>query len=91
MPHLLSDKQKQERVRQVKLLLQKLMAQQHRVWHNIVILDKLWFDLTTEHEFIWLTDTEKHSWKGEIDDSVKKTDTYNYLESTRVSRNKWSS
>jgi hypothetical protein len=31
----------------------------HRAWRDIVILDELWFYLTTDHEFIWLPQGEK--------------------------------
>jgi hypothetical protein len=35
-------------------LLCMLERQQLRSWHEIVILDELWFYLKTDHEFIWL-------------------------------------
>jgi hypothetical protein len=40
-------------------LLRKLVAQQQRVWHDIVTFDESWFYLTIYHEFIWLPETEQ--------------------------------
>jgi hypothetical protein len=38
-----------------------LEVQHDRAWHDIVTLDKSWFDLSTDHEFLWLPQSEKVS------------------------------
>jgi hypothetical protein len=38
--------------------MKMLQAQQTRSWHDIVTLDESWFDLSTDHERIWLAPEE---------------------------------
>jgi hypothetical protein len=59
VPHALSDAQKGERVNWSRGLLRVLEVQRDRTWHGIVTLDKSWFYLSTDYEFVWLPRGEK--------------------------------
>jgi hypothetical protein len=58
IPHVLTQEQKLNQVRDSQVLLKMLQAQQRRSWHDIVTLDDLWFYLNTDHERIWLAPGE---------------------------------
>jgi hypothetical protein len=53
VPHTGSDAQNGERVNLSPQLLRMLEVQHDQAWHGIVILDKSWFYLSTDYEFVW--------------------------------------
>jgi hypothetical protein len=59
VPHALSDAQKGERLNLSRRLLRMLEVQRNRAWHDVVTLDKSWFCLSTDYEFVWLPRNEK--------------------------------
>jgi hypothetical protein len=59
VPHVLSDAQNSERVNLSKRLLRILETHRDRAWHDMVTLDKSWFYLSRDYEFLWLLRDEK--------------------------------
>jgi hypothetical protein len=66
VPHLLTAEQKQIRVQMAIELLQVLLVQSTRQWHDIVTLDESWIYLLSEHDLMWtalgeiVVDMERH-------------------------------
>jgi hypothetical protein len=52
-PPLLAGEQKQIRVQMAIELLQVLLLQSTREWHDIVTLDESWIYLSSEHDLMW--------------------------------------
>jgi hypothetical protein len=67
LPHALSDAQNDERVHLSRTPVRMLEVQRNRAWHDIVTLDKSWFYLSTDYEFVWplrdekVTEREQHT------------------------------
>jgi hypothetical protein len=53
VPHVLKAEQKQIRVQMAIELLQILLVQSTRQWHDIVTLDESWIYLFSEHDLMW--------------------------------------
>jgi hypothetical protein len=52
-PHFLTAEQKQIRVLMAIELLQVLLVQSTRQWHDIVTLDEPWIYFFSEHDLMW--------------------------------------
>jgi hypothetical protein len=67
VPHFLTAEQKQIPVQAVIRLLQVLLVESMRQWHKIVVLDKSWIYLFSEHDLMWtapgeiVVDREQHT------------------------------
>jgi hypothetical protein len=51
----LTDTQEAQRVALSNQLLLELLSIKHHGWHFVITLDESWFDLSTDHEQIWLS------------------------------------
>jgi hypothetical protein len=67
VPTLLTAEQKQIRVQMAIELLQVLLVQSTRQWHDIITLNKSWIYLFSEHDLMWIApgeivvDKERHT------------------------------
>jgi hypothetical protein len=83
VPHALSDAQKGERINMPRRLLRMLEVQRDPAWHDIIILDELWFYLSTDYEFAWLPRDKKFLKENDTQFN-RKIHGHNHLESARV-------